>query len=92
MKPLTTSLIAATALVTGLSVSGCIYVHTTKTEPVATTTTTVTTETTRPGYIVTTLPSGYTTRVYRGTTYYIYKDVYYRKTSNGYVVVKKVYY
>ncbi len=40
--------------------------------------------------VVTTLPAGYRTRVYRGTTYYYNGDVYYRSyPAGGYVVVSR---
>jgi len=39
---------------------------------------------------VTTLPVGYRTRVYRGTTYYYHRNTYYRTyPSGGYVVVER---
>lgn len=38
---------------------------------------------------VTVLPSGYRTRVYRGTTYYYSGNVYYRSAPGGYVVVDR---
>lgn len=40
--------------------------------------------------VVTTLPSGYRTRTYRGTTYYYTRDVVYRPAPRGgYVVVTR---
>lgn len=40
--------------------------------------------------VVTTLPTGYRTRVYRGTNYYYYGDRYYRSyPRGGYVVVTR---
>lgn len=40
--------------------------------------------------VITTLPTGYTTRVYRGNTYYYSRNVYYRTyPSGGYVVVPR---
>ncbi|MDX2081803.1 MAG: hypothetical protein SFU53_13550 [Terrimicrobiaceae bacterium] len=39
--------------------------------------------------VVTTLPAGYRTRVYRGTTYYYRGDVVYRTGPRGYVVVPR---
>lgn len=40
--------------------------------------------------VVTTLPSGYRTRVYRGSTYYYTRNTYYRTyPSGGYVVVER---
>lgn len=38
---------------------------------------------------VTVLPSGYTTTVVRGTTYYTYNNVYYRSAPGGYVIVPR---
>ncbi len=48
----------------------------------------VTSTTYRPGYSVTTLPSGYRTEVISGTSYYHHGDVYYRPQGRGYVVVE----
>ena len=42
----------------------------------------------RPGYAVTTLPSGYSTVTIGGTRYYHHNDVYYRPSGSGYVVVE----
>jgi hypothetical protein len=43
-----------------------------------------------PQRVVTVLPAGYRTRVYRGGTYYYYDGVYYRThPSGGYVVVER---
>ena len=39
--------------------------------------------------VVTTLPTGYRTRVYRGSTYYYTKNTYYQSRPNGYVVVTR---
>lgn len=40
--------------------------------------------------VITTLPSGYRTRIYRGTTYYYSGDVVYRTHSGGgYTVVTR---
>jgi hypothetical protein len=40
--------------------------------------------------VITTLPAGYRTRMYRGTTYYYNRDVYYRSLpAGGYVVVQR---
>jgi hypothetical protein len=41
----------------------------------------------RPGYVVTTLPSGYRAEVIGGTRYYYHNNVYYRPQGRGYVVV-----
>lgn len=48
----------------------------------------VTTTTYEPGYVIDTLPSGYTTIDIGGTTYYSYNDTYYRPRGNRYVVVE----
>ena len=43
-----------------------------------------------PQRVVTVLPPGYRTRVYRGTPYYYHDDVYYRTyPSGGYTVVER---
>lgn len=40
--------------------------------------------------VITRLPSGYRTRIYRGTTYYYRGDVVYRtRPSGGYVIVTR---
>lgn len=40
--------------------------------------------------VITTLPSGYRTRTYSGTTYYYTRNTYYRSyPSGGYVVVPR---
>lgn len=41
-----------------------------------------------PGYVVQTLPSGYTTTSVGGTTYYTANGTYFRPHQGGYVVVK----
>jgi hypothetical protein len=77
-----TTINAALALGGVLLHASCVEVR----DPVPSTST-VTTTTYRPGYVVETLPSGYETRVVRGTTYYTYGDTYFRPASSGYVVV-----
>jgi hypothetical protein len=43
-----------------------------------------------PPRVVTVLPPGYRTRVYRGVTYYYHDGLYYRSyPSGGYVVVER---
>ncbi len=54
-------------------------------EPTVTTTTT--TRAYQPGYSVETLPGGYRSEVISGTNYYYYNGAYYKRRSNGYVVV-----
>jgi hypothetical protein len=45
-----------------------------------------------PTQVVTVLPAGYRTRVYRGVTYYDYGGVFYRSyPSGGYEVVERPY-
>jgi hypothetical protein len=39
--------------------------------------------------VITTLPPNYRVRVYRGTTYYVHDNVYYRAHPRGYVVVPR---
>lgn len=39
--------------------------------------------------VVTVLPTGYSTRVYRGSTYYYYGDTYYRTAPGGYVTTSR---
>jgi hypothetical protein len=75
--------VAALALM-ALAPSGCIYVSTPPQR-------TVVQETRYIGpareTVVTTLPRNYRVRVYRGETYYVYDNVYYRAHPRGYVVV-----
>lgn len=83
MKTLASLSLLAAFLVTG---TGCINVERRSapvvvTEPAPVTTTRV----------VRVLPSGYTTTVYRGTTYYRSGGVYYRTAPGGYVVVDRMY-
>lgn len=49
--------------------------------------TSVTTTSYEPGYRLTTLPSGYRSEVISGSNYYYHNGAYYRRESNGYVVV-----
>jgi hypothetical protein len=43
-----------------------------------------------PQRVVTVLPTGYRTRIYRGEPYYYYDNVYYRRyPSGGYTVVER---
>jgi hypothetical protein len=39
--------------------------------------------------VITTLPPNYRVRVYRGTTYYVRDNVYYRAHPRGYVIVRR---
>jgi hypothetical protein len=48
---------------------------------------TFTTSTYQPGYRLTSLPSGYRSEVIAGNNYYYHNGAYYRRDSNGYIVV-----
>lgn len=75
------SLLAASAL----AVSGCFVYERKPARTVVVESSPVVRET-----VVTTLPSGYRTRIYRGSTYYYYNDVVYRSRPAGdYVVVTR---
>lgn len=70
-----------------VAVSGCFSYE--RRSPARTVVVTETAPTARET-VVTTLPSGYRTRVYRGTTYYYTRDVVYRSAPRGgYVVVTR---
>lgn len=77
--------VAALALL-ALAPSGCIYVSTPPQRTVVQETRYIAParET-----VVTTLPPNYRVRVYRGRTYYVYDNVYYRADPRGYVVVER---
>jgi hypothetical protein len=78
---------AAALALTALAPAGCIYVSAPpqqrtivqETRYVSPTRTTV----------MTTLPPNSRVRVYRGTTYYVVDDVYYRAHPGGYVIVPR---
>jgi hypothetical protein len=78
-----TILLIATC-VTGLATSGCI-VYERRTVP----TRVVVQETVSPApRVITVLPVGYRSRVYRGVDYYYHDNVYYRRSpAGGYEVV-----
>ena len=81
-----TILLIATC-VTGLATSGCIvYERRTVPNPVVVQETTVSPA----PRVITVLPVGYRTRVYRGVDYYHYDNVYYRRyPAGGYEVVER---
>jgi hypothetical protein len=80
-KFLILSLITASTL----AVSGCFVYERRPTRTVVVEETPVVRET-----VITTLPRGYRTRIYRGSTYYYSGDVVYRqRPSGGYVVVTR---
>lgn len=81
---LSLSLLGAALLLT----SGCFTYERRTSTPVVVETTTPVVASER---VVTVLPTGYRTRVVRGTTYYYSNDVYYRKTPAGYVVTTRPY-
>jgi hypothetical protein len=49
--------------------------------------TSVTTTSYQPGYRLASLPSGYRSEVISGNSYYYHNGAYYRRDTNGYVVV-----
>jgi hypothetical protein len=77
--------VAALALM-AVALSGCIYVSTPPQRTVVQETRYVAParET-----VITTLPPNYRVRVYRGTTYYVHGNVYYRAHPRGYVIVRR---
>lgn len=83
----TSLILALPVLAAAALTSGCIsYSRTSQPSAV------VVTETTRPGMstVVTTLPSGYQTRTYRGRSYYYANDtVYQANPKGGYVTVPR---
>lgn len=84
MKTASTALMLTGIVGISLFSTGCINIRTREVPPP---TTVVTTTTYKPGYVATTLPSGYQTRVYRGTKYYYYDGVYYQPRGERYIVV-----
>ena len=84
MKTILTLALLSTALTT----SGCfVYERRTVPNRVVVQETTVSPA---PQRVVTILPTGYRTRVYRGVNYYTYDNVYYRTyPSGGYEVVER---
>jgi hypothetical protein len=78
-------LLACCAVVGATLASACSYkpteVHHHDPEP-------TTTVTYSPGYVVQSLPSGYTTTSVGGTSYYTYDGVFYRPHDSGYIVVE----
>ena len=84
MKTSLLPLLAVGIAATSLFTSGCIYVRSRPAPETVSVTTAYS-----PGYVATTLPSGYTTTIYRGTRFYTYRGVYYRSHRRGYVVVTR---
>lgn len=68
-----------------LASSGCIYVSAPPRRTVVQETRIVAPRET----VITTLPPYYRARVYRGTKYYEYNNVYYRAVPRGYVIVER---
>jgi len=83
MKPQSISLLLASGLAVGMLAS-CVTPTRYTTQGETTTTTTAY----QPGYQLTTLPSGYRSEVISGNDYYYHNGAYYRRESNGYVVVE----
>lgn len=77
----TKNILFSVSLIAGLTLTSCISPYDTPT----TTQTTVTT--TRPGYTLDALPSGYRTESISGSDYYYHNGAYYQRRSNQYVVV-----
>lgn len=73
------TLLAASSLAIGLSMTSCVAPYD------AYGTTTVTSY--NPGYRINSLPSGYRTEIIGGSKYYYHNGSYYRPRSGGYVVV-----
>lgn len=87
MKPKTPLLFALASTVA--FVPGCVTVKT-ESPPVTTVTSAPAVVVPARTTVVSALPSGYRSKVYRGTTYYYYRDTYYRANpGGGYVVVER---
>lgn len=81
MKTISTTLILASGLTIGM-LSSCVAPY--DTYGVASVTTT---SYHQPGYRIDSLPRGYRTEMISGSNYYYHDGAYYRRESNGYVVV-----
>lgn len=80
MKTKSVSLLLASGLAIGM-LSSCVVPYDSPG------TTSVTTTSYQPGYRINSLPRGYRSEVISGNEYYYYNGAYYRRESNGYVVV-----
>lgn len=81
MKTSSISLFLASGL-TAVLLFSCADIPETHTQ------TSVTTTSYEPGYRLTALPSGYRSEVISGNDYYYHNGAYYRRDTNGYVVVE----
>jgi len=80
MKTPSVSLLLASGLAIGM-LSSCVVPHDSHVG------TSITTTSYQPGYRINSLPSGYRSEVISGSNYYYHNGSYYRRQSNGYVVV-----
>lgn len=80
MKPQSVLLPLASGLAIGM-LSSCVVPYDSNVG------TSVTTTSYQPGYRINSLPSGYRSEVISGSDYYYHNGAYYRRESNGYVVV-----
>lgn len=85
-EPMSRYFSVAAVTLMALSTPGCIYVSTPPQRTVVQETRYI-----GPGQetVITTLPPNYRIRVYRGTTYYVRDNVYYRAHPRGYVIVQR---
>jgi hypothetical protein len=74
------------AAAAAITLAGCVV-----SEPPAVTTVRQPVPLYQPGYVVTTLPTGYRTVNYHRNVYYVDRDVYYTRHPHGYVVVTSPY-
>ncbi|MES2980877.1 MAG: DUF6515 family protein [Verrucomicrobiota bacterium] len=82
MKTIKNSILLSAAIGAGLSLTSCVVPY----DDGGYASTSVTTY--RPGYTVTSLPSGYRSEMISGTNYYYYNGAYYQRRNNSYVVVE----
>lgn len=80
MKTPSVSLLLASGLAIGM-LSSCVAPYDSHAEA------SITTTSYQPGYRINSLPSGYRSEVISGSNYYYHNGAYYRRQSNGYVVV-----
>lgn len=82
MKRQITPLLLGSSLAIGMTLSSCVV----PSDGYGSSTTTVTTY--QPGRKINSLPGGYRSETISGTTYYYHDGSYYRRQSDGYVVVE----
>ena len=83
MKPRSTILLVTSGLAIGM-LSSCVVPYDSGGVYGSAT---VTTTTYQPGYRITSLPRGYRSEVISGNSYYYHDGAYYRRDSNGYIIV-----